>query len=53
MKAGVSEKVAMAISRHKTADVFDRYHTVEMQDVVEAMRRVQQAARNKISGVLW
>ena len=44
MKAGVNEKVAMSISGHKTRDVFDRYHIVDTDDVVEAMRRVQQIA---------
>jgi integrase len=42
MKAGVNEKVAMSISGHKTRDVFDRYHIVDAEDVVEAMRRVRQ-----------
>jgi integrase len=42
MKAGVNEKVAMKISGHKTRDVFNRYHIVDEQDIVEAMRRVQQ-----------
>lgn len=41
MKAGVNEKVAMKISGHKTRYVFDRYHIVDTEDVVEAMRRVQ------------
>jgi len=41
MKAGVPEKVAMSISGHKTRAVFDRYHIVDTEDVVEAMRRVQ------------
>jgi len=41
MKAGNSEKVAMTISGHKTRDVFDRYHIVDLEDVVDAMRRVQ------------
>jgi integrase len=41
MKAGVNEKVAMKISGHKTRDVFDRYHIVDTEDVVDAMRRVQ------------
>jgi len=41
MKAGVNEKVAMKISGHKTRTVFDRYHIVDTDDVVDAMRRVQ------------
>jgi integrase len=41
MKAGVNERVAMAISGHKTRAVFDRYHIVDDTDVLEAMRRVQ------------
>ena len=41
MKAGTGEKVAMTISGHKTRDVFDRYHVVDNDDVVETMRRVQ------------
>src|SRR5258708_23249355 len=45
MKAGVNEKVAMKISGHKTRDVFDRYHIVDTEDVVEAMRRVQASGR--------
>jgi len=44
MKAGVGERVAMSISGHKTRDVFDRYHFVDTDDVVEATRRVQQIA---------
>src|ERR1700731_1877849 len=43
MKAGVNEKVAMKISGHKTRAVFDRYHIVDTEDVVDAMRRVQAA----------
>jgi integrase len=45
MKAGVNEKVAMAISGHKTRSVFDRYHIVDTEDVVEAMRRVQNQGK--------
>jgi integrase len=47
MKAGVNEKVAMKISGHKTRDVFDRYHIVDTEDVVEAMRRVQTVPRRR------
>jgi integrase len=43
MKAGVNEKVAMKISSHKTRDVFDRYHIVDTEDMVNAMRMVQSA----------
>ncbi len=42
MKAGVSEKVAMSISGHKTRSVFDRYHIVDSEDVIQAMKRVEK-----------
>jgi integrase len=48
MKAGVNEKVAMSISGHKTRDVFDRYHIVDTEDVVVAMKRVQQIAATNL-----
>jgi integrase len=41
MRAGNTEKVVMAISGHKTRDVFDRYNIVSTKDVTAAMRRLE------------
>lgn len=48
VKSGTTEKVAMAISGHKTRDVFQRYNIVDEQDVVDAMRRVQRFAKKNL-----
>ena len=46
----MSEKVAMSILGRKTRDVFDRYHIVDAENVVDAMRKVQQLpATNLVS----
>jgi integrase len=47
IRAGVPQSVAMKISGHKDARIFDRYNIVDTNDVAEAMRKVSQYEREK------
>ncbi len=47
IRSGVSQSVAMKISGHKDARIFERYNITDTADVAEAMRKVSQYEAKK------
>ena len=45
IRRGLSQKVAMTISGHKTADIFERSNIIEEADIAAAAEKIQAGAK--------